>query len=616
MDSTGNILLAGQTAATDFPAVNATQGNLNGHANGVPDGFVAKIDKSGAALVYSTYLGGSDIDVFQRLALDSNGSAWVTGQTQSRDFPVLNAAQAVYGGGGDAVVAKLDQYGALLFSSYLGGPSYDAGIGVAVDRFGSAYVSGSSSGSFPTTPGTLQPPASSPKVFVTKYAPAGSIVYSTLLGGDEDDEGGAIAVDSGGNAYITGFSASSTFTGAPAGGAQPNNNGNEDAFVAKLNPNGTGLTYFTFLGGSGLDEGIGIAVDSLGNAYVAGQTGSAGLATPGAAQTASAGGTKGFVAKLNPAGAAFEYLTYIGGTRSDYLNAMALDASGNVYVAGRTESVNFPLVSALQSTLPGNTTSLFSSTDSGGTWTASDSNIPGVVSGISLNPAGSSAVVLTDNGIYRTVDGGASWSQQFSLPFGGNFPPSRSPISPGTIYAMDQFGTIDKSADDGVTWTSANAGLPMPGAAGGILADPLESNTVYAFGFTSPPYVFKSVDAGVTWNPAGPGLPGYVTSMVATSDGALYADAAYGGIYKSTDQGVSWNAVNNGLPLNSYSGSLSLSASGITVYFASGGIYKTTNGGSSWSPTSGSANAEQIATSPQNSSILYALTNNIDSGID
>jgi hypothetical protein len=613
VDSSGNILLAGYTYAEDFPIVNATQHTFNGiNANASffgSDGFIAKIDKNGTNLVYSTYLGGSSYDVLEGIAVDSAGSAWVAGYTESSDFPVLNAAQSVFGGNEDVVVAKLDANGALQFASYLGGSSYDVGYGISVDASGNGYVTGFTEGSFPTTAGTLSPPAGPTKAFVTKYSPAGVIVYSSLLGGNNLDVGYAIAADSSGNAYVTGYSYSTTFTGAPAGGAQAVNNGGGDAFVAKINANATGLLYFTFLGGTAYDQGKAIAVDTSGNAYIAGQTASKGLAMAGAVQTVLAGATDGFVAKLNAAGSVFSYITYLGGTRQDYLTSLALDGSGNVYLAGYTDSVNFPTASPIQATLPGNGTSLFSSADSGATWSGADSNIPGAVFGISLNPAGTSEVVITETGIYRSVDAGLSWTQQSNVSGSSNTSSlARSVTSPGTIYTATCCSSIYKSLDDGVTW-NYTGGFPFQTQ--GILADPLTANTVYLFGYSSP-YLFKSTDGGVTWNPAATGLPAtQVISLVATSDGSLYAGTQGSGIYKSTNQGAAWTAVNNGLPANaSANAANSLAASGTTVYFAWGTIYETTNGGASWTATQGFANAGGVAASPQNPSIVYAYTYN------
>ena len=617
VDSSGNILLAGSTYQTDFPAVNAIQAALAGSE----DAFVAKINSAGTALVYSTYLGGSNYDQFNALAIDSAGSAWLTGFTESINFPILNAVQSASSAVQMAVVVKLDKNGVLQFSSYLGGTSYADGQGIAVDGSGNAYVTGSSSDStFPTTPGTLPFPAPiDVPAFVTKYSSAGALVYSTLLGGDFLDQANAIAVDSAGNAYVTGYSVSTTLAGAPSGGAQPANKGSQDAFVAKLNSNATALLYFTFLGGSGSDQGKSIAVNGSGEAYVGGITSSAGLATPGAAQTVSAGANSGFIAKLNAAGSAFEYVTYIGGDRADSVASIALDNSGNIYAAGNTNSENFPLANPLQPALPGNGISLFTTTDSGAMWNPSDLNIPGIVSGISVNPAGSSAVVATETGIYRTVDGGNSWAlQSDSATYG--YVLARSPASPAVIYTSvccspNIFGAnppaFYKSADDGVTWSYV--GFPITGSGGNLLADPLDANTIYAFDtpdrfLFNGPNIYKSTDGGVTWNSVDTGIPADVQAMAATSDGTLYAAMSGYGISRSTNQGSSWAPLDDGLPANAAAGVNSLSASGTTVYFASGPVYKTTSASSTWTLASDSVSAMQIAASSQNPSILYALT--------
>ena len=589
VDSNGNILIGGYTFAADFPTFAAFQSKLKGS----PNVFVTSITSTGA-LNYSTYLGGSFSDKLQGLAVDSTGAAWVTGSTSSGDFPTKNAAQSTISVDGTSVtfVTKLSSAGALQFSTFLNSSN---GNGIAVDKTDNVYVTGSATSGFATTAGAIVSTLSGSSIdaFVTKYnSTGGPPVYSTMLGGGADS-GSAIAVDLTGNAYVTGLSLSSSFAHAPTGGAQTTNNGgNGDAFVAKLKADGTALLYFTFLGGAGSDQGTAIAVDGSGDAYIAGQTSSMGLAKGAAVQPALGGVTNGFAAELNPSGSAFTYITYLGGSRVDSLTGLALDSSGSVYLAGYTDSVNFPTQSAIQSTLPGNGISLFNSANSGGTWAAFDSNIPGAVFDASISPAGT-AVVLTESGIYRAmnVNGGASWIQMLNAP--GSFNGShlaRSAVAPGTIYAAvccSNFNNffIDQSTDDGLTWFSGQA----PSQVAGLVADPLTANTVYLFG-NSFPYVFKSTDGGVTWNPAASGLPGVqVGSMVATTDGALYAGTYGSGIYKSVNQGSSWVAVNSGLPQDSFSYSAhSLSASGTTVYFALGSIYETTNGGASWTPTPGS----------------------------
>ncbi len=380
--------------------------------------------------------------------------------------------------------------------------------------------------------------------------------------------------------------------------------------MAKLNANATALLYFTFLGGTGADQAEAIAVDAAGNAYIAGQTGSDGLATQGAAQTTRAGAMDGFAARLNAGGTAFNFVTYLGGSGEDFVNGLALDASGNVYIVGRTDSKDFPAVSAIEPVKIGNGTSLFATSDSGATWSPSDSHIPGAVLDISFNPSGSSAVALTETGIYRTVNGGSSWTKQLDTgifatgPIG--FWIARSPVNPGTLYYASPFsGAFYRSTDDGVTWTSAS--LPPVNGVGGLLADPLTAGTVYVFSPEAEAFerwFYKSVDGGQTWTGTSASLGtslAQITAMTAASDGSLYLAAFGTGIWKSMDQGSSWLRAGN---YESYS----LSASGTSVYFAEGSIYRTTDGGATWIPTGSDIGAYAVAASQQNSSVLYAVS--------
>lgn len=607
VDASGNILIAGYTYASDFPVVNPVQTSVTV----TPDAFVSKINAAGTALVYSSYLGGSSLDYFQGITVDSTGAAWATGYTSSTDFPVLGAVQPSFGGGSyDAMVAKFSASGLLQYSSYLGGSGYDQGYGVAVDGADNAYVTGYSNGSFPTTAGVFQQASLGYDAFVVKFNSAGSRVYSTLVGGTNTDIAYAIAADSTGNAYVTGYSYSTSFPNAPAGGAQTVNNGNGDVFVAKLNTTGTALTYFTFLGGSAYETGKAIAVDSSGNAYIGGQTSSTGLATAGAAQSSLSGGQDGFIAKLNPAGTAFSYVTYFGGTRQDYLNGLSVDASGSVYVAGYTTSLNIPNVSAVQPVLPGNQVSLYQTLDSANTWAPLDTNLPGNVYDISPDPANSNTfIVLADTGIYRTTNSGASWTQQFSGGFASNGSIARSPANANVLYAANGF-SVYKSGDGGLTWTFV---ANTPTQVTGIVADPVTATTVYGFYRFSGTAVYRSTDAGATWVSATSGLPSassQVVSMVAAPDGSLYA-AYYGyTLYKSANQGTSWVAISSGLPSPLYPGTHSLTVSGSTVYFASGNLFKTTNGGTTWVPGTNYVGAAEVFASPGNPSALYAVTYN------
>ena len=309
-------------------------------------------------LVYSTYLGGSSYDLGYGIAVDSTGNAYVTGYTASTDFPTMNPLQPTYGGAGDAFVTKINPAGsALVYSTYLGGSWEDAGHGIVVDGAGDAYLIGyTASANFPVTPGAFQTSqAGGTNVFVTEINPAGSaLVYSTYLGGNNYDEGWNIAVDSAGNAYVTGVAFSTDFPITP-GAFQTSYAGDYDAFVTKINPAGSALVYSTYLGGNSEDRGFGIAVDSAGNAYIAGYTASTNFpTTPGAFQTAIGGNTNAFVTEINPAGSALVYSTFLGGNTNDGAYGIAVDSAGNAYIAGYTASTNFPTTpGAFQSNLAG-----------------------------------------------------------------------------------------------------------------------------------------------------------------------------------------------------------------------------------------------------------------------
>jgi len=347
VDAAGSAYVTGYTNSANFP----TTGSLQPAYGGGSDVFVAKLNVAGSALVYSTYLGGSGWDEGRGIAVDASGSAYVTGYTSSANFPTAGPLQGSLGGGSwDAFAAKLDVAGsALVYSTYLGGSGDDYGYGIAVDSAGSAYVTGdTNSPNFPTA-SALQATygGGMHDAFVAKLNVAGSaLVYSTYLGGGSSDYGSAIAVDASGNAYVTGYTASTGFpTESPL---QPTGGGNYDVFVAKLNAAGSALVYSTYLGGSLEDYAYGIAVDAFGNAHVTGTTNSTNFPTLAALQATHGGVCDAFVAKLNAAGSALVYSTYLGGSGGDYGYGIAVDSSGSAYVTGQTSSTNFPTASPLQ----------------------------------------------------------------------------------------------------------------------------------------------------------------------------------------------------------------------------------------------------------------------------
>jgi hypothetical protein len=370
VNASGNAYITGKTVSTNFPiTAGAFQRTIGGRAS---DAFITEMNSTGTALVYSTYLGGSSDDEGHGIALDASGDVYVTGWTASSNFPTTTGAFQTTSGGGydDAFVTKLNPTGsALIYSTYLGGKSFDEGHGIAVDAAGNAYVTGLTySDSFPTTTGSFQVAIwGHDDAFVTKLNPTGSgLIYSTFLGHSSYDEGRGIAVDALGNAYITGLTSSFNFP-VTQHSVQTTWGGGFDAFVSKLNPAGSAMLYSTFLGGGLDDFGYGIAVDASGNAYVTGATYSSNFPTTAGAFQTTPGGISGagyndaFVVKLNPTGTAFVYATYLGGSGDEAGNGIAVDASGNASVVGETYSTNFPTTTgALQSTLGGEEDAFFS----------------------------------------------------------------------------------------------------------------------------------------------------------------------------------------------------------------------------------------------------------------
>jgi hypothetical protein len=392
VDSNGNAVVVGSTTSLDFPTTTGAYQTTNKVATAGNGGtaFVAKFNASGSALLYSTFLGGSgessvvfgpsDGDAALAIALDSTGNAYVTGWTRSADFPTSEGAyqtvnKSFSNGLATGFVTKLNATGdALIYSTYLGGTitqqcfSYEfvpgqAGLSIAVDGQGSAYVAGATSAAdFPVTAGAFQQsyPASSleaPSGFVTKLSPDGTaLVYSTYLGGSgagafcyvEGDEAYAIAIDSAGDAYVAGGTASADFP-VTAGALKTAYTGG-NAFVTKLNSTGTAELYSTYLGGSGRlalggtneDYASALAVDSAGNAYVSGFTSSSDFpVTSGVLYPTFSDYNDeddGFVAKLNAAGSALEYATFLPVAPA----GLAIDGAGSAYVTGSAGGAAFP----------------------------------------------------------------------------------------------------------------------------------------------------------------------------------------------------------------------------------------------------------------------------------
>ena len=358
VDSSGQAYVAGSTSSTNFPLASPMQSTLKGSRTA----FALKLNPAGSALLYSTYLGGSNYDLGNAIALDSSGNVYIAGDTLSVNFPVLNAFQSASGGNTDAFVTKLSPSGTMLLSTYLGGAGNDHAGGIAVDSSGNIYVAGGTfSVNFPVHNPIQSLSGGGQDIFVSKISSAGTtLMYSTYLGGAGGsqamaEQANSIALDSSGNAYIGGVTNSANFP-VTSGALQTVYNGAQDGFVAKINAAGSALSYSTYLGGSSFNWISGIAVDSSGNAYVSGYTSSFDFPTVGAVQVAFNGYYDAFVSELNGAGSALTFSTLWGGTLADEANAIALASNGTIFTGGATNSVDLPLVAPIQSVNSGGST--------------------------------------------------------------------------------------------------------------------------------------------------------------------------------------------------------------------------------------------------------------------
>ncbi len=422
VDAQGAVYITGATASMDFPTQSSVQSEYKG---GSTDAFIFKLGPTGSQLVYSTFIGGSGTDEGHSIAVDAGGNAYITGFTQSADFPAVNAFQKTRAGEQEAYVLKLNSSGtAIVFSSYLGGSSDDRGLGIALDAGNNVYVTGTTaSTNFPTqSPYQRNNAGGFADAFVTKVGAAGNLVYSTYVGGIGNDNPLGIAVDGNGSAYVTGWTTSVNFPVVNAFqtkfGGLDIPVGTDDVFVFKLNPAGTGLDYSTYIGGTGSDEGTRIAVDVSGNAYVTGYTSSLNFPTVKPYQsilgnasvcisTPSSTCLDAFVAKLSTDGKSLVFSTYFGGFANDSGTGIAVDSSGAVYVSGYTTSFDFPSANGIQNFIGGDRDAfvakfapagnvLVFSTFLGGSGTES-------ATGLTVDAAGDAYVVgLTNSGDFKT----------------------------------------------------------------------------------------------------------------------------------------------------------------------------------------------------------------------
>ncbi len=472
VDAAGEAFVAGYTGSQDFPVANGVQGSIGGGtcgsaANPYPcyDAFVARLAASGSSLIYSTHLGGTGDDYATGVAIDSSLNAYLAGFTSGGNFPVTGGAfEPSFGGGPyDAFVAKIGANGSkLLYATFLGGSGEDRAAAIAVDGSGDAYVTGQTdSRNFPAK-NALQPAYAGGScgcfdAFVTKLNGGGSgAIYSTYLGGTGGDYGDAIAVDSAGEAYVAGWTTSADFP-VTAAAYQKTYGGSDDAFVSKIGATGNALAYSTYFGGIDPEQANGIALGSAGDAIIAGSDYGVGMPVLGALESGNSGFYDGFVAAFDPTGSNLIYATWLGGSGDDDANAVVADSAGNAYVTGETFSTDFP-------TTPGS----FQTAYGGGGYDAFVAKIsPASAAGVAIVPdpvtfgdqeigtsspaqnikvtnAGSAALDLTGvaatgdfavtNGCPATIAGGASCSVSLT------FKPTATGARTGTLSLSDNAG--------------------------------------------------------------------------------------------------------------------------------------------------------------------------------
>lgn len=651
-------------------------------------------------LSYATYLGSSGQERGWAIAVDASGAVYVAGETLAalKGLPVAGLQTNFAGGvstSGDAFVGKLNAAGtAFEYLTYLGGSSLDGAVGLAVDAAGHAFVTGyTTSREFPVTPGAFQtaiagknierttiPPA---EAFVVKLSPDGSsLVYGTFLGGTNLEGGVSIAVDAAGCAHVAGYTeteavyrqtnrvcitactndlcgpaycttnlvrggyyllpslttnvtgiqvttnppATNTFyqvvENTPLGlrvldagfpvtnAAQQFYGGRRDLFVAKLNPAGSALVYSTYLGGSERETPGGLALDPAGNVHVTGGTDSDDLPISTNAFQPFRGGKREAFVTSLSPSGAIRYSTYLGGSGQDSGYAIAVDAAGGAVVTGAKFSGDFP-------TTPGawNRGGVYRSADGGALWLPAGAGLTHtVVEALAALPGGG-LLAATPRGLFRSQNGGVSWTPSYqSLSLGGFL--SLAADAPGTnLYAGTGQGLLF-SVDAGANWyLSGSLGdrrVSAVALAGGVLLAGTRGSGV-----------FRSTNQAVTWKTANSGLGNLALNALAVhpADPSLVFAATDGGVYRSTNSGATWRGANGGLTPRLIL-SLALDpTSPATLYAGTArGVYKSVNHGSNWSFSGTGLTASNILAltlDPQSPATLYAgSTNGLFKSVD
>ena len=450
VDSSGNAYITGQTTSTSgFPLVNSYDSSISGQ-----DAFVLKLSSSGSSIAFSTFIGGAGSDTGSAIAIDSSRNVYIGGYTSSDNvtFPLVNSYDRSLSGSTDAFALKLSSSGgSISYSTYLGGTGSEYIHGITVDSSGNAYLVGhtTSSTGFPLSNSFDNSfGGGSSDGFVLKLTSSGGLSYSSYIGGTGNDVAEGVAVDSSGNVYVTGTTASSSLFPItnPYDGSY--NGGTNDAFILKLKYTGNLVLYCTYIGGTGDDQAWDIGIDGSGDAFITGQTSSgsgSGFPLINSYSNSYGGGTyDAFVVCLNSAGSNLVYSTYLGGSSEEISYGIAVDSTGNAYITGQTTSgTGFPLISAYQNSFGGGTYDGFITKLS----YESDSTPPSV----SISSPTSNSIVSTTTLTYSVVEKNIkstivyldSVANASARPSGYTF----SSISNGqhniTIYVTDYVGNTD-----------------------------------------------------------------------------------------------------------------------------------------------------------------------------
>ncbi len=474
VDGSGNAYVTGDTSSTDFPVASAYQGS---HAGGGNDVFITKLNSAGSGLVFSTYLGGTGDDKNRMVALDGSDNVYLTGYTASSDYPTAAAYQSTIGGFYDGYVTALNAAGtALIYSTYLGGIGSDTGYDLTVSSGGNAYVIGSTeSTDFPVQSAYQAAYGGGTQdAILAKFDSSGTLNFSTFLGGTLDDYGRGIAIDGSEDIYLAGLTKSTNF---PVQNAhQPVASGNYDAFVTKMDTNGTGLSYSTYLGGSGEDNGLGIGVTTGNEAYVTGYTDSTDLPTILPYQSALSGGSDILMAKFDTGGS-MRYSTYLGGSGVDYALGLHVGPNSRPYITGYTDSTDLP-TTGLYQTFAGGAGDAFVAQLSDDSFTVSGITDPMLqfTLGATVCDLGQFSTTLTKF-CTHTLAAGTNAPNGYILSYvatptltNGAYTISAMATQTASVLGSEQFGFNLKANTAAGSFTSSNFGAEPSGGSGTVMS--------------------------------------------------------------------------------------------------------------------------------------------------